>query len=284
MIFLALGVSFIYSVVTFCDFEERPAGFVHLFSPHDIERTAGHRPIRNHMENALNRLILTVIAPALLIGAPESLASQNSRCTRSDTVCIDFERLAAAGHFDAIIKKIDAATQYSEGSRRYIGNAYLALAGSDENTPEQEEVYCRKALEYGFNQAYMGLYFLHAQKDQDKALGFLKQYVETKPKDSVPYVILGESELEKKNYRLADIYLRESKGLARARSARVDWMLFQANYLLGNFQYAAEALESAFKNGRFEQELKELAAEARFQGIDTHPQFTKFFTVANRPQ
>jgi len=236
---------------------------------------------RNRMKSKIYCAVL-VILPALFIGVPESRSSQNSPCIKSDTVCLQFEQLTGAGQFDAVIKQINATAQYSEGARHYIGTAYLALAGRDENTPEQEEAFCRKALEYGFNQAYMGLYFIHAQKDQDMALGFLRQCVGTKPYDSVPYVILGESEFEKKNYQLADIYLRESKKVARAHSARVDWLLFQANYLLGNFQYAAEALESAFKNGKIEQKLKELATDARFQGIDTHPQFTKFFTAANR--
>ncbi|HSQ78360.1 MAG TPA: hypothetical protein VLN91_05660, partial [Nitrospirota bacterium] len=190
------------------------------------------------MENKIYRAILAIIVSFLFIGVPEGISSENSLCIKSDTVCMEFEQLAEAGQFDAIIKKIDAATRYSEGSRHLIGKAYLALAGREEATPEQEETFCRKALEYGATQAYMGLYFIHAQKDQEKALGFLRQYVETKPVDSVPYVILGETELGKKNYKLADFYLRESKKVARARSARVDWMLFQANYLLGNYQYA----------------------------------------------
>ena len=208
------------------------------------------------MENKIYRAILAIIVSFLFIGVPEGISSENSLCIKSDTVCMEFEQLAEAGQFDAIIKKIDAATRYSEGSRHLIGKAYLALAGREEATPEQEETFCRKALEYGATQAYMGLYFIHAQKDQEKALGFLRQYVETKPVDSVPYVILGETELGKKNYKLADFYLRESKKVARARSARVDWMLFQANYLLGNYQYAGEMIGSVAANGKFNEELK----------------------------
>lgn len=233
------------------------------------------------MENKICRAVLIIMLPALFIGVPEGISSQNPLCVKSDTVCGEFEQLAEAGQFDAIIKKIEATTQYSENSRRLIGKAYLALAGKEENTPEQEEAYCRKALEYGSNQAYMGLYFIHSQKDEEEALGYLRQYVETKPVDSVPYVILGETELEKKNYKLADAYLRESRKVARARSARVDWMLFQANYLLGNYQYAGEIIESAMINGKFDEKLKELGADERFRGIEKRPEFKKFFTATN---
>jgi tetratricopeptide (TPR) repeat protein len=232
------------------------------------------------MENIFSRIILAIIVPAVFMGVPESSASQNSRCIKSDTACMEFEQLAEAEQFDAIIKKVEAAKQYSEGSRHYIGKAYLALAGREENTAEQEETFCRKALEYGFNQAYMGLYFIHAQKDQEAALGYLKQYIATKPGDSVPYVILGESEFGKKNYQLADTYLRESKKVARAHSARVDWLLFQVNYLLGNYQFAGEMLESALKHGKFDQELKALTTDARFHGIEKRPEFKKWFTAA----
>lgn len=233
------------------------------------------------MENKIYRAILAIIVPALFIGVPESISSQNSPCIKSDTICIEFEQRAEAGQFAAIIKKIDVAVQYSEGARHYIGMAYLALAGREENTSEQEEAYCRKALEYGSTQAYTGLYFIHAQKDHEEALGFLRQYIKTKPVDSVPYVILGETELGKKNYRLADFYLRESKKVARARSARVDWMLFRANYLLANYQYAGEILESVVANGKFNEELKSLSTDERFQGIEKRPELRKFFTAAN---
>jgi len=233
------------------------------------------------MENKIYRAIFAIIVPFLFIGVPEGISSQNSLCIKSDTVCLEFEQLAEAGQFDAIIKKTDAATQYTEGSRHLIGKAYLVLAGREETTPEQEEAYCRRALEYGSDQAYMGLYFIHAQEDREEALGYLRRYIETKPADSVPYVILGETELGKKNYKLADFYLRESKKVARARSARVDWMLFQANYLLGNYQYAGEMIGSVAANGKFNEELKSLANDERFQGIEKRPEFMKFFTAAN---
>jgi tetratricopeptide (TPR) repeat protein len=236
------------------------------------------------MKNKIRRAVLIIILPALFIGVQEGISSQNPPCVKTDTVCREFEQLAETGQFDALIKKIDTTAQYSEDSRRLIGKTYLALAGREEATPEQEEAFCRKALEYGSTQAYMGLYFIHARKDQEKALGFLRQYIETKPVDSVPYVILGESELEKKNYKLADTYLRESKKVARARSARVDWMLFQVSYLLGNYQYAGEIIESAMINGKVDEKLKALGADERFRGIEKRPEFKKFFAATNAPE
>jgi hypothetical protein len=124
----------------------------------------------------------------------------------------------------------------------------------------------------------MGLYFIYVQRDEEQALGFLREYVKTKPRDTVPYVILGESELDKKNYKTADVYLRESKKVARASSPRVDWMLFQVNYLLGNYKAAGEMMEAALTNGTFEQELKELAADGRFKGMETRPEFKTYQT------
>jgi tetratricopeptide (TPR) repeat protein len=278
---LAIGPLFNYSAFIVYDLQDKHPYFVVVFRITTQNKSGRILVRRNCMENKIYRAILAVIVPTLFIGVPESISSQNPPCTKSDTICMEFEQLAEAGQFDAIIKKIDAAVQYSENARRYISKAYLALAGKDENTSEQEEAYCRKALEYGFNQAYMGLYFIHAQKDQEKALGFLRQYIETKPYDPVPYVILGEAELGKKNYQLADLYLRESKKVARARSARVEWMLFQTSFLLGNYQYAVEILESVVANSEFNEELRSLGADERFQGIEKRPEFRKFFTATN---
>ncbi|OGW48080.1 MAG: hypothetical protein A2078_03800 [Nitrospirae bacterium GWC2_57_9] len=225
----------------------------------------------------MKKAIIISMAAALIMAGMvlSAFAREGSRCKATDKVCRDFEALADAEQFEAIAGKVDKSEKYSQGSRHYIGRAYLALAASENNTPQQEEAFCRKALEFGASQAYMGLYFIHVQKNEEQALGYLREYVKTKPADSVPYVILGESELGKKNYHLADAYLREAKRLSRANSPGVDWMLFQANYLLGNYQYASEVLDRALKNGngRFEQELRMLSSDARFQGIAKRPEF-----------
>jgi tetratricopeptide (TPR) repeat protein len=230
----------------------------------------------------MTRRILPAVAAFIFsTGVSLTFAAEASLCKNDDSECKAFENSARSERFDEIIKKVDPAKRYSDGARHYIGQAYLSLASAETNTPEQEEAYCRKALEYGSVQAYMGLYFIHVQKDPEKALGFLKQYIETKPIDSVPYVILGESELGKKNYKLADEYLKASKKVARARSARVDWLLFQVNYLLGNYQFAGEMFESALAHDRFDEELRELAADERFRGIEQRPEFKKRFSAAN---
>ena len=165
---------------------------------------------------------------------------------------------------------------YSDASRSIIGQAYLMIAGRETNTPEQEEQYCRKALEYGSTSAYMGLYFIYAAKDTETALGFLKQYIATKPKDSVPYVILGEAELEKKNYQAADVYLREAKKVARGSSANLEWLSFQAGYLTGDYAYAGARLESAIKKPEYEKELRALASDPRFAGMEKRPEFKQY--------
>ena len=164
------------------------------------------------------RIVLLLISSIMVMTPVMSSASEPAVCKDPDSLCKKLRKLTEAGKYDKVVAKADPAGQLSEESRSYIGNAYLALAGREENTPEQEELYCRKALEYGRIQAYMGLYFIYAQKDEETALGFLREYAMTGPGDPVPFVILGESEMQKMNYRAADIFLREAKRVARARS------------------------------------------------------------------
>lgn len=220
---------------------------------------------------------IALFAIVLAVPAPVRAAAPPSRCEDADKDCKEFEQLLEAQQPEKIITRYEAAktARYSESARRYIGEAYLALASRDDVSPELEEGYYRKALEVGHSIAYMGLYFFYAQKDEDKALGFLREYVKTGPKDTVPYVILGESELNKKHYKLADSYLRDGKKVAHAHSPRVDWLLFQANYLLGDYQFAVEMFESALTNGTFEKEVKVLSSDVRFEGIENRPEFQK---------
>jgi tetratricopeptide (TPR) repeat protein len=228
----------------------------------------------------------TVFVILVLIGyAASGFASdspQPSLCADNDMLCKEFETLVQNEQYDKVIGRIDPKMAYSETARQYIGKAYLGLASAESNTPQQEEQYCRKALEYGAVQAYMGLYFITVQDAPEAALGYLRQYVATKPGDSVPYVILGEAELEQRHYKEADTYLRESKKVARARSPRVDFMLFQANYLLGNFADASQMLENALSGGQLDKQMKSLSADARFSGIGNRPEFKKFPQLASR--
>lgn len=221
--------------------------------------------------------LITVLATlAMAAPAPGIAAMPVSRCEDSDMTCKDFERLLEAQQPEKIAAQYDPAKKYSETSLHYVGDAYLQLASRDGITPEQEESYYHKALGVKHYVAYMGLYFFYAAKDEDKALGFLREYVKTKPQDTVPYIILGESELNRKQYDLADTYLREGKKVAHAHSPRVDWLLFQANYLLKNYQLAKDMFESAVTSGTFDREIKAMLADPRFEGIDKRPEFEHY--------
>ena len=219
-------------------------------------------------------LLAFVLAPAIT-----QAASWAPDCKGSDESCKTFQKHLMDGNFETVIAGVAPNVNYSEEARYYIGKAYLGLAGKEGNTPGQEEAYCRKALEYGQTQAYMGLYFLTADTDPKKALGYLREYVATKPGDAVPYVILGESELENGNYREADALLRESKKVGKAKSTRVDFLLFRANYLMKDYSSASEMFGSALQFGKFERELKELMADKRFEGIENRPEFSRYRQV-----
>ncbi len=221
-------------------------------------------------------VMITIVFTLLITASLQADASSPaSRCENADTVCTEFERLTDAGQFGKIVAQYEAAegTAYSEGSRSYIGEAYLALASRDDISPEQEERYYMNALKLNCAIAYMGLYFFHVQKDEEKALGFLREYVKTKPLDTVPFVILGEAELARNNFETADGYLREAKRVAHAYSPRVDWLLFKANYLMRNYQFASQMFINAVTKGRFESEIEALLADPRFDGIEKRPEF-----------
>jgi hypothetical protein len=211
------------------------------------------------------------------MGSPvTSIASGISTCADSDRICMNFDQLLDRQQPEKIIEQYDSSIQYSEASLRQIGEAYLMLASRDNISPELEESYYRKALEVKYNISYMGLYFFHVQKDEEKALGFLREYVKHKPADSAPYLILGESELSKRNYELADRYFRMAKIVTHAHSARVDWLLFQTNYILNNYVFAKEMFESAVTHGKFDKEIKALLSDPRFAGIDKRPEFMQY--------
>lgn len=223
----------------------------------------------------MQKIFIIVMAFGLIV-AGRSGVQAAEKCTANDTACREFAKLAEAEQYDRIIEKAGANKTYSEAAKSYIGQAYLMIAGRETNTPEQEEQFCLKALEYGATSAYMGLYFIHAGQNPEKAVGYLKQYVATKPKDSVPYVLLGEAEMEKENYEAANLYLREAKTVARGHSTNLDWMLFQVNYLLGDFAYAGTMLDGALAQGQFTSELKSLAADPRYADFGNRPEFQKY--------
>lgn len=222
------------------------------------------------------RFILLFAVVAMILTGSLAADANDAVCAGNDAACRDFSALAATDQYEKIIDLVEPDKTYTAESREYIGQAYLMVAGRESNSLEQEEQYCRKALEYGASSAYMGLYFIHAGSDPEKALGFLKQYVATGPRDSVPYVILGEVELEKRNYEVARNYLVEARKLARGRSSNLDWLMFQANYLLGDYAAASALLDSAITQGRPVTELKVLMADPRFLGLENRPEFRKY--------
>jgi len=220
-------------------------------------------------------IVITMTVFIIISGQSGAMAAESS-CSVKDAACNEFSKLAADGQFEKIIEKVDAKKTYSDAARTFIGQAYLMIAGRENNTPAQEEQFCLKALEYGSTSAYMGLYFIHAGQDQEKALGFLKKYIATNPKDSVPYALLGETEMEKENYEAANEYLRLAKSVARGHSANLDWDLFQVNYLIGDFTYASAMLDGAMADGQFVKELRDLAADPRYADLGIRPEFRKY--------
>ncbi|MHB8846760.1 MAG: tetratricopeptide repeat protein [Nitrospirota bacterium] len=222
------------------------------------------------------KIFIIIAAIGIIIAGQSAVPAAENACAAKDAACLEFAKLAEAEQFERIIGSVDAKKRYSEAARSYIGRAYLMIAGRETNTPEQEEQFCLKALEYGATSAYMGLYFINAGQNPEKAIGYLKQYIATKPKDSVPYVLLGEAEMEKENYETANMYLREAKSVARGHSTNLDWMLFQVNYLLGDFAYASAMLDGALARGQFIDELKSLAADPRYADFGSRPEFRKY--------
>jgi hypothetical protein len=218
-------------------------------------------------------------AALILLGVQASGFAADRACEQQDTLCRSFSTFAAHGQYYKIIAQASPDGTYSAAAREMIGRAYLMMAGKETNTPEQEEIYCRKALEYGATAAYMGLYFIHAGKDADTAILFLRRYIATGARDSLPYVILGEYELEQGQPASARDYLVVARAVARGRSANLDWLLFQANYLLGDYAAASAMLDSAILQGQPMAELKSLIADPRFLGIVNLPEFRKFETV-----
>jgi hypothetical protein len=221
-------------------------------------------------------LVITLIASILAAASAVYASEPASKCADEDAVCKDFEKDLEAELPEKVVAGYNPARTYSDEALHYVGGAYLALASRENITPEQEEDYYQKALSVRHYVAYMGLYFFYARNNEEKALGFLREYVKTKPLDTVPYVLLGEAELNKKNYGPAEAYLREAKKVAHAHSPRVDWMLFQASYMLRNYAVAGELFESAVTKGSFKKELKALLSDQRFAGIEKRPEFGKY--------
>jgi len=227
-------------------------------------------------------IVVLLVVFVLVISGSSELFAGISSCAKNDTNCREFAALSAAGKHQAIIDKANPKRSYSDAARALIGNAYLMAAGREGNTPQQEEQLCLKALEYGATSAYMGLYFLYAKTDLVKANGFLKQFVETKPQDAAPYVLLGESDFKQGNYKSAKDYFHEAKKVSRGKTGDLDWFLFKASYLAGDLSMASMMLDSAFSQGKTTGDLRALASsDNRFAGMGKQYEFRKFFKILN---
>lgn len=229
-----------------------------------------------------NHIVALLVVCALVLSGYSDLFASNSECTKKDAACREFAVLSASGKHQTIIDKVNPKRSYSDEARALIGNAYLMAAGREGNTPQQEEQLCLKAIEYGATSAYMGLYFIYAKTDPAKANKFLKQYVETKPQDAAPYMILGEADYKQGQYKSAKEYLYNARKVSRGKSGDLDWFLFKASYLSGDYSVASMMLDSSFSQGKTAGDLKSLvSSDSRFADVGKQYEFRKFFKILN---
>jgi tetratricopeptide (TPR) repeat protein len=227
-------------------------------------------------------IIVLLVVFVLVISGQADLFAGTSSCAKSDAVCREFAALSDAGKHQTIIDNVNPKRSYSDKARMLIGNAYLIVAGREDNTPQQKEQLYMNALEYGATSAYMGLYFIHAKTDTVKANGYLKQFVETKPQDATPYFLLGEADYKQGNFKSAKEYLHEAKKVSHGKSGDIDWFLFKASYLAGDFFMASAMLDSSFSQGKTAGDLKALvSSDQRFSGMGKKYEFRKFFKILN---
>jgi hypothetical protein len=216
------------------------------------------------------------MAAGLLISMLSAAVATEQACAERQASSGPFTGHSEIWYFENLTAQVDSHKTYSALERENIGQAYLMLAAREGNTTEQEEYFFQKALEYGAAAAYMGLYFINMEKSPEKAVCYLHRYLETGPADVLPYVILSEIELENENYWAARDYLLKAKKVARGRAANLDWLLFQANYLLGDYAVASSLLDSAITRGRYMNELRSLVTDPRFTGLAALPEFSKY--------
>ncbi len=226
-------------------------------------------------------IAVSLVSFVLIITTQQEGLAGTRSCGSNDAACREFAALAKAGRHEKIVEKVKPNRTYSEAAKELIGKSYLVMAGKDGVAPEQVERLCRKALEYGETSAYMGLYFIYVKTDLEKANGFLKQYVATKPENSMPYVLLGQADFDRGNYEGAKGYLKEARKIGGAK-AGVDWLLFKASYLAGDFTTSSEMLNSSFSQGKTVGDLKALlSTDPRFSEMGKQPEFRKFYTILN---
>jgi tetratricopeptide (TPR) repeat protein len=225
-------------------------------------------------------IVLSLIAFALSLAGNSEILAGNIACGKEDAVCQEFAVLSEAGKFQTIIAKVNPKQVYSAAAQRLIGNAYLIAAGKEGNTPQQEEQFCLKALSYGATSAYLSLYFSHVDIDNEKAIGYLREYVKTKPEHAAPYVLLGEADYKKGKFKNAKEYLRQASKVTLIASGDLDWLLFKTSYLSGDYSLASATLDSSFSNGKTMSDLKTLvASDPRFTDMGKRAEFQKLLKI-----
>lgn len=208
----------------------------------------------------------------LLIG---NSAIADSICG-NDVECKRLERLSDQREDRKIVETTSPEKTYSPGAVFYIGLAYKSLASRKGVTFEQAVDYYLKALEFNYYPAHLDLYRLYLEKDQKKALGHLRRYLETNPGDPNAYFAAGEEEYREGNYKASHNYLRQAKKLSKGHTAGIDWLLFKVNYILRNYSSARKALDDALAQARLKTELKQLKDDPRFADVLERPEFKTY--------
>jgi hypothetical protein len=228
----------------------------------------------NWHNNILIVLLLLLMEGLLLSAIHDAVYSSDDFCT--NTECRTFEKLYDSRQYHKITELADPKAKYTEDTILFIGRSFMILSDEDTLPFEQKEKMLYQAIEFGYYPAFMGLYNLYADKDPKKALDFVKVYAATKPEDPDPYFALGEAAFQKNDYQSANAYLRRSSELSSGHTAGIDWLLFKTNYILRNYQYSAEILDSALAQGDFTKEINELKKDRHFRGIEKRPEFKEF--------
>jgi len=193
----------------------------------------------------------------------------------SDDICKKLEKQYFKKEYDKIVSAVDPKERYSEGSIFYIGMSYTILAEKSSSLQARDKLY-RDAIAVKYYPAYMSLYNLYREKNPETAMVFVNEYVKTNPSDSAPFLVLGEAQFNKKNYSEADKYLRKARKLSKGHTSEIDWLLFKANYILGNYAFASKMFESAIAQSRFTEEIRAIKSDPGFVGIESRPEFKQY--------
>lgn len=190
-----------------------------------------------------------------------------------DQDCLLFEDLSDKLEYGVIIQRMRLGKRYSEGAQYYIGQAYAGLA-AEEPDFEQRAAWYLKSVEYGYFTSYMDLFRLFKRTDPARAYDYLYDYERRHPKEGELYFILGQFEFDKGLYKTAMSHLSTAKKLLDAQPSGLDWLLFKAAYLSGDYQKSSGILNTILnKSFLSDADLLELKNDARFAGFSDRKEF-----------